>query len=121
MTEVVEQPKQIKWTKEYMREYQREYMRNRWRRVHGVKPENYREAREKKELEEVQKFGEGAVELMKQIKQKAREKNKKEPLPKVKCEVCHGLYMDTPGQLKMHERTKRHKIGLEIQQAKNEI
>ena len=103
-----------KWTKEYMREYQREYMRNRWRRVHSVKPENYQETRESKELEVAQKYGEGAVEFMKELKQKQKEKNKKEPIPQVKCEICHGLYMDTPGQRKMHERTRRHKLGVEI-------
>ena len=117
MTEVVE-TKEIKWTPDYTREYMRTYMRDRWRRVHNVKPEKFQEVRSGEKMKEAEKFGEGAVLFMKQMEQKEKEKKKREPLPKVACEVCHGLYMDTAGQLKQHERTKRHKLGLEIQQAK---
>lgn len=117
MTEVVE-TKEIKWTPDYTREYMRTYMRDRWRRVHGVKPEKFREVREDERTKEAEKFGEGAVLFMKQTEQKEREKRKREPLPKVACEVCNGLYMDTAGQLKMHQRSKRHKLGLEIQASK---
>jgi hypothetical protein len=119
VVESVEETKpkrQNKWTKEYEREYMRNYMRERWRRVNGVKPENYLGER-RNVLEEAAKYGEEAVKFYKHLQEQNNAKKKKKPRKPVEmmvCPVCLVEHRNTEGTKKQHAITIRHRHALEL-------
>ena len=113
-----------KWTKEYTRERVRPYTGERWRRVHGAKPENCQVHTRPQEAEQLvrSKFGEGAVEYAREEKKKdaekrAKRKEEKPPVPVVVCPVCLVEHKGTEGTTRKHERTTKHRLGVELYEA----
>ena len=108
-----DQPEQktTKWTKEFMRAYQREYMRERWRRVHGVKPENYTLGKKTANQVKAEELGGAALALLEFQKEQQRERYL---VPKTTCKFCCEEYYDNEPGLKRHERNRRHKLAVEL-------